>query len=700
MASQPDSLRAALSAVVTALGGEERPGQIAMAEAVAAALDNNEHVLVEAGTGTGKSVGYIVPSLLFGKRVVVATATIALQRQLVHRDLPRIADAMKPVLGRRPSFAVLKGRHNFLCLERLNRALPDDSPEPVLFDTPTSKLGKQAAFLRTWADETETGDRDDITDPIDARVWRSVSVSGRECVGPLRCPFGEECFAERAKAAAFAADIVVTNHAMLAIDALDGVPLLPDHAAVIVDEGHELVDRATTAVTTELNAATVERAVTMTRRLAGADAADRLADAADDLGRALIHVVGNDPVRLPVMPDALLLALAAVRDASHRVLSSLTQLPATDDAAEVAVRARAKAVATEVHDAAGRMISASANTDVVWVSGAQSPTLYLAPLSVAGLLRLSLFERTPVVITSATLQVGGGFSAMARSLGLTGAGRPPSEAVEPFEASDEKGASADRWTALDVGSPFDFSKQAILYVAAHLPRPAPGGPAPEALAELIELVAAAGGRTLALFSSWKAVETAEAALLGAGFDRPEAPLLVQRKGEPPAPLVTRFAAEPRSTLVGTMSLWQGVDVPGDTCTLVVIDKIPFPRPDDPLVSARSEAIDRSGGSGFATVSVPRASLLLAQGAGRLIRSTSDRGVVAVLDPRLVTAGYAGLLRAGLPAFWMTTDADIVRTSLRRLDELATERATNGAAIDEASDAALNLAQDGDDASED
>lgn len=645
-----------------------------MAQAVAAALDNSEHLLVEAGTGTGKSVGYIVPSLLHGKRVIVATATIALQRQLVHRDLPRIATALQPLLGRTPTFAVLKGRHNFLCLERLNRALPTDEPEPALFDSPTSVLGKQAAFLREWADETDTGDRDDIEDPIDARVWRSVSVSGRECVGALKCPFGEECFAEQAKAKAFASDIVVTNHAMLAIDALDGVPLLPDHAAVIVDEGHELVDRATTAVTQEISSGMVERAATMTRRLVGAEAADRLDEAAEDLGRQLIHIVGNDPVRLPVMPDALIVALAGVRDAAHRVLALLSDLAATEDPTEVAVRTRAKAVATEVHDGAGRFISASANSDVVWVSGAHAPTLYLAPLSVSGLLRSTLLERTPVVVTSATLQVGGGFSAMARQLGLVGGGRPADAEPTPFEPSEEQGADAARWTALNVGSPFDFSKQAILYVAAHLPRPAAGGPAPEALAELIELIRAAGGRTLALFSSWRGVEVAEDALRGAGLDTDDTPLLVQRKGEPPAPLVVRFQAEPRSTLIGTMSLWQGVDVPGDTCTLVVIDKIPFPRPDDPLIAARSEAVDKSGGSGFANVSVPRASLLLAQGAGRLIRSSSDRGVVAVLDPRLVTAGYAGLLRAGLPPFWMTTDGAAVRQALARLNSEAETRA--------------------------
>ena len=184
------SVNDALSAVVTALGGEERPGQIAMAEAVTAALDNREHLLVEAGTGTGKSVGYIVPSLLHGKRVVVATATIALQRQLVHRDLPRIAEALTPVLGRRPTFAVLKGRHNFLCVERLNRAIPTDEPEPALFDSPTTKLGKQAAFIRQWADETETGDRDDLEDPIEGQLARqALAMPALDRLVPPHRPF-------------------------------------------------------------------------------------------------------------------------------------------------------------------------------------------------------------------------------------------------------------------------------------------------------------------------------------------------------------------------------------------------------------------------------------------------------------------------------------------------------------------------------
>jgi ATP-dependent DNA helicase DinG len=268
--------------------------------------------------------------------------------------------------------------------------------------------------------------------------------------------------------------------------------------------------------------------------------------------------------------------------------------------------------------------------------------LRVAPLSVSGLLRASLFERSPVVLTSATLTVGGGFEGIAGALGLT----------------DEAG-----WSGLDVGSPFDHARQGILYVAARLPAPGRDGTPPAALEELVELVRAAGGRTLALFSSWRGVERAHQHLAAAGI----APLLVQRRGDSVGDLVERFAADDRSTLLGTLSLWQGVDVPGSACTCVVIDRIPFPRPDDPLLAARQRAVDEAGGNGFRAVSVPRAGLLLAQGVGRLIRGPQDRGVVAVLDPRLATAAYGATLRAGLPPFWYTLDREAVLGALRRLD---------------------------------
>jgi ATP-dependent DNA helicase DinG len=441
---------------------------------------------------------------------------------------------------------------------------------------------------------------------------------------------------------------------MLAIATLEGVPVLPPHDAVVVDEGHELVDRATSAVTVELSAALVERAVSRSRRLLDPDLAERLDEAAEAVAEELLAQVGpaGSPVRIEKVAGSMVSTLAALRDVCHAAVSALGPSK-QDDGDSAASRSRARAALEEVHDVAGRLLALDEH-DVAWIdSGEQrAPVLRLAPLSVAGLLRTALFDAAPVVITSATLALGGGFDATAASLGLAG--------------------DPDVWTALDVGSPFDFRSQGILYVARRLPPPGRDGVPEEALDELAGLVEAAGGRTLALFSSWRGVQRA-AERLRVWLDDPAVPLLVQQRGDSVADLVARFAAEPRSVLLGTMSLWQGVDVPGDSCTLVVIDRLPFPRPDDPLQAARAARVDASGGNGFMAVSVPRAALLLAQGAGRLVRSRDDRGVVAVLDPRLATARYSGYLRASLPDFWTTDDGTVVRAALARLHAAALER---------------------------
>jgi len=671
------SVAQALAAAVAGLDGEgeERPGQLQMAEAVAAALAGSGHLLAQAGTGTGKSLAYLVPSVLHARspeeRVIVATATLALQHQLVSRDLPRLADALEPLLGRRPTYAVLKGRHNYLCLDRLHRGAADreDSDDDALFAAPTTALGKQAKKLREWADGTDTGDRDDLPFPVDGRVWRGVSVNGRECVGAQRCPYGDECFAELARQKAMASQVVVTNHAMLAIHALDQVPVLPEHDAVVVDEGHELVDRATAAVSTELSEPLIDRAVQRARRLLEADRVERLESAAQAVGIELAARADghNGSVRIETVEGGLLLALAALRDQTHAAVSTLTtEMNSTkDDPEKVAQISRARGLLTEVHDVAGALLSID-DEDVAWIDVAdrRAPVLRLAPLSVAGLLRTQLFDRSRVVVTSATLQLGGSFEPVARSFGL------PVDGTSSAEAA---------WSALDVGSPFDHARQGILYVATKVPPPGRDGTDLAAMEELADLIAAAGGRTLALFSSWRGVEKAEeyladelpGKLLDRGIVPLDAPVLVQKRGDSVADLVSRFAADPRSILLGTLSLWQGVDVPGESCHLVVIDRIPFPRPDDPLVAARSRYAEEHGGNGFTAVSVPRAALLLAQGVGRLIRSSSDRGVVAVLDPRLATARYGDYLRRSLPPFWFTTDGERVRQSLQRLDELAT-----------------------------
>lgn len=638
----------ALDAVVLSLGGQRRDGQHEMANTIADGIANGRHVIVQAGTGTGKSLGYLIPSALHatggGKAVVVATATLALQRQLVERDLPRMTQALGTSLGREIRYAVLKGRQNYVCLNKLNGVAPEEE-EAALFEAPKSGLGQQALAVRAWAEQTKTGDRDDYPDDIDPRVWRAFSVSRRECVGETKCAFGEECFTVKRRLQAADADIVITNHAMLAIDALEGIPLLPEHDVVIIDEGHELVDRATAAVTGEVSAIAVERAKSRARRLVDERTVGQLDDASEALDAALREVADgvSGPTRLLPIPQAVLLALTVVRDACHQ---ALTQIGAdkADDQEAIAAKQMAKGAVEEVHDVAGAMLAAG-DRDVLWIDPGEgrSPSLRIAPLSVAGLLRETLFASGPVAITSATLTVGGRFDSLIASLGL----------------------SAAKVTTMDVGSPFDYGRQGILYVAKHLPPPNRDGIAMEALDELAELIEAAGGRTLALFSSWRGVERA-AEFLRVRLDGARYPLLVQRRGDAVGSLVEKFADNPATSLLGTVSLWQGVDVPGESCSLVVIDRIPFPRPDDPLLAARQKAVDDAGGSGFAAVSVPRAGLLLAQGAGRLIRGVQDKGVVAVLDSRLATAGYGRALRASLPPFWYTTDRPTVLTSLTRL----------------------------------
>ncbi len=639
-----------LDVVVAGLGGEHRPGQQAMAACVATAMANKSKALIQAGTGTGKSIGYLVPAIAHvhggGGRVIVATATLALQHQLVSRDLPAIADAMAAADQASLAFAVLKGRANYVCKQRLHDPLGEGEQlelEPVSARV-AGRLESDAARLREWAESSTTGDRDEL-DEIDARVWRAYSVSARECIGATACPFGGECFAERARAVAGEADIVVTNHALLALDALENVPVLPDHDTVIVDEGHELAERATAAVTTELAAGQVSRLPAGARRLLGTEAIDMLESAGAALAEQLFTCDG----RLTALPDGLRTALGGVRDATHRGLTEIGSAKDADpDAA--ARRQRVRSALEDTHDVAGQMLSADED-DVLWVDrggGTRQPTVRLAPMSVAAPLRAGLMADRSVILTSATLSLGGDFAHVARSVGL---------AVE-----DRDGDGTLAWTALDVGSPFDFATQGILYLAADLPRPGRDGPSPASLEVLAELVTAAGGRTLALFSSWRGVDAAAERL--ARCDGVS--LLVQQRGDAVGALVRKFATEQSSVLVGTLSLWQGVDVPGDACILVVIDKIPFPRPDDPMIQARSERVERHGGNGFTSVSVPRAGLLLAQGVGRLIRTTSDRGVVAILDPRMSTAGYGTYLVRSLPPFWITRDKESVLGSLRRL----------------------------------
>ncbi|MYT16068.1 ATP-dependent DNA helicase DinG [Streptomyces sp. SceaMP-e96] len=647
--SLPDLLHAA----VTAVGGTERPGQVAMAEAVAEAVDEQAHLLVQAGTGTGKSLGYLVPALAHGERVVVATATLALQRQLVERDLPRTVEALHPLLRRRPEFAMLKGRSNYLCLHRLHEGVPQEE-EDGLFDvfeqaTPTSKLGKDLLRLRDWADETETGDRDALTPGVSDRAWGQVSVSSRECLGASKCAYGAECFAEAARERAKLADVVVTNHALLAIDAIEGAPVLPQHEVLIIDEAHELVSRVTGVATGELTPGQVNRAVRRAAKLVNEKAADQLQTASETFERLMELAL---PGRLEEIPEDLGYCLMALRDAARTVISALGSTRDKSVQDEDAVRKQALAAVENVHAVAERIANGS-EYDVVWYERHDrfGASLRVAPLSVSGLLREKLFDDRSVTLTSATLKLGGDFNGVAASLGL---------APEGTEGED-----VPPWKGLDVGSPFDYSKQGILYVAKHLAQPGREGSRTDMLDELTELIEAAGGRTLGLFSSMRAAQAAAEELRG----RLDLPILLQGE-ETLGELIRAFAEDARTCLFGTLSLWQGVDVPGANCQLVVMDRVPFPRPDDPLMSARQKAVEEGGGNGFMAVAATHAALLMAQGAGRLVRATGDRGVVAVLDPRVERARYGSFLRKSMPEFWYTTDRNQVRRSLAAIDAAA------------------------------
>ena len=654
-------VRKALDAAVAAIGGAPREGQIEMAEAVANALTDRHHLMVQAGTGTGKSLAYLVPALVHGRKVLVATATLALQRQLVERDLPAAVPALEKVLGREITYGIYKGVGNYICLQKMNTEEPDPDGEVLL---EISHLGKDAQRLHACAKTPGvSGDRDDAPD-VDRRVWAANSLSGRECVGADVCNYGSQCFAAKAKTKAQSADVVITNHTLLAIEIVDSHPILPERDAVILDEAHEFMDRTTQAVTEELTSARVIRAAAMARKHMPGKLSDALTKAADIFHDAMAdygdQIRGDFSAqgRLDEIPSSLEAPIRKVKEAAAAIVQIINADDEIVDADAIAERARVKGAVNEVNTTCGKLLKMG-NTHVLWYEPTFS-TLHLAPLSVSEVLRANLLTKTPVIATSATLTVGNGFDAMARSIGFVVGSDVDSES----EDGDIDPANVQM---LDVGSPFDFANQGVLYMPKHLPEPGRDGPSQEVLTELGELIDAAGGRTLALFSSWRGVEAADAHLRDVLKELPIT-IITQKRGDAVGPLVERFAKDETSILLGTMSLWQGVDVPGNSCILVAIDRIPFPRPDEPVMSARASLADASGGSGFMQVSLPRAALLLAQGTGRLIRSVDDRGVVAILDSRIVTKRYGSVLLNSMPPLWRTSDRAVVVDSLRRLSQ--------------------------------
>lgn len=591
---------------------EERPGQIQMAEEVGQAIGARQHLLVQAGTGTGKSLAYLVPAIVSGRRTVVATATKALQDQLANKDLPFLVDN----LGRPFEYAVLKGRSNYVCRQRL-RELSGEG-QMALDGLAERASPTELASLAAWADTTTSGDRAELSTEPSSVAWAAVSVSAMECPGARRCPEGENCFAEAARRRAAEADVVVVNLHLLGLDVASDGAVLPDHELVVIDEAHQLEDIVSDTCGFELSAGRFHNLARSVRAVLEDPATvDDIETSATLLSATLgPHV---DRRLRGVLEPELADALTLIRSRLDRLAAALRGIPDDGPADTVTRKARATQLTGHLQADVASALAAQSDT-VAWVEGpAANPRLRVSPIDVAEVLRAGLWDRATTVLTSATLP-----EAMATGIGL----------------------GPDNHRRIDVGSPFDYAANGLLYCAAHLPDPRQETFEPAMQDELAALIEAAGGRTLALFTSYRAMDAAVEALR----PRLSTPVLSQRDMPKPA-LVETFTADESTSLFATLGFWQGIDVPGRTLSLVTIDRIPFPRPDEPLLQARREL---ARADAFRTIDLPRAAMLLAQGAGRLIRSADDRGVVAVFDPRLATARrYRWDLIGALPPFGRT-----------------------------------------------
>jgi ATP-dependent DNA helicase DinG len=606
---------------------ERRPGQREMADAVDRAISDGRHLVVQAGTGTGKTLAYLVPAMRAGRTVVVATATKALQDQLATKDLPFLAEHLREPLGRDLEWAVLKGRSNYLCRQRLAEVSSGD--DQLALEGLGDGRRDEITALAGWAESSDTGDQAELDRLPDPAVWRAVSVTSDECPGANRCPLGATCFAEVARDRAATADVVVVNTHLYGLNVGADDAILPEHDIVVFDEAHVLEDVMSDTVGVDLSPGRFTTVASTVRRIIDDPA---LIASIADAGVAFGEVIdGRRGERLEIpLPSDVTSALVTARGALERA-SAVVNAIETDVEDARQRRLRAQVILTRSTEMIDRTLSPSADT-VAFVSGAPgSPSLEIAPLDVGPTMAAGVWSRRTAILTSATVP-----RSLPERIGL-----PDPEVI-------------------DVGSPFDYGENSLLYCAMHLP--APNDPAFRAATheELAALITAAGGRTLALFTSWAAMDEAAAALTG---QIPHT-ILTQRDLPKPA-LVAAFAEDESTCLFATAGLFQGVDVPGRTLSLVVIDRIPFPRPDDPLLSARR---DRLGRAAFGQIDLPRAATMLAQASGRLIRNDADRGVVAVLDRRLGTAGYRWDLIGALPPMRRTRDRAEAERFLRAITD--------------------------------
>jgi ATP-dependent DNA helicase DinG len=605
-ASRIDVIEALAQATAALDDAENRPGQIEMAERVASAIASKRHLVVQAGTGTGKTLAYLVPAITGRKRVVVATATKALQDQLANKDLPFLAEHLDMPFD----FAVLKGRSNYVCLQRLREVNNPDQGQLEL-DTMAVTTKAEIKKIAEWAGSSPTGDQAELDWAPSDNAWRSVSVGSDECPGADKCPLGDPCFAELAKRRAAAADVIVVNTYLYGLNVASGGAILPEHDVVVFDEAHVLEDTMSDTVGVEISPGRFTALSGVVRRIIDDP---QLTGSIAEIGEGLRDVLGDlVGKRVPSpLPDEIQEVLT---DARLRLGHANETLIAIDTKSEDANQRKLRAQTMTGRAIAQLDVAIEGKVGhVAFVSGSrESPRLEIAPLDVGPTMTEGVWSQRTAVLTSATIP-----SSLAERVGI--------------EAADVDVA--------DVGSPFDYAANSMLYNAIHLPNPNSDGFRAAVHDELEALINAAGGRTLALFTSWRSMDEAAEALQG----RVDYKILTQRDLPKPA-LIQAFADSEETCLFATAGLFQGVDVPGRTLSLVVIDRIPFPRPDDPLLSARRELL---GAAAFGQIDIPRASMMLAQACGRLIRNSTDKGVVAVMDPRLGKARYRWDIVNALP----------------------------------------------------
>jgi ATP-dependent DNA helicase DinG len=589
----------------TLAGFEPRPEQAALAAAVERALATGEHLVAEAGTGTGKSLAYLLPALESGQRVVVATATKALQEQLLTGEVPAAARA----LGREVRVAVLKGRANYVCRKQLQ------SFGPMLLRDARDEVAYTA--IEPWLAVTETGDRAELEIEPSESLWAELAVGPERC-GGRRCPFVSSCFTEAAKARAGEAELVIANHALYFAHLAAGGGVLPEHDAVVFDEAHRLEESAASWLGGRVSraglrrlAADVERGCREAAVAAPGRALDRIERAGDRLLRAVAPPAGRRRLREPPAEELLLLvdALAVLANELNGQGEDLDGL--SRRALETAAQVEA-------------CLEPGPQDRVVW---AEPDAVAWAPVDVSGELRERLWGEGPTaILVSATLTTGDDATFIRRRLGL------------------------DHAREVVVGSPYDFRSQALLYVPRTMPDPRGEGFTERAADEVLALLALSEGRALVLTSSHRALDVLRERVRG------RVPYEVLVQGDAPRErLLERFRDEVASVLLATATFWQGVDVPGESLSLLVIDKLPFSAPGDPLHEARCEAVEADGGDWFRDFALPTAMLQLRQGFGRLIRGHEDRGVVAILDPRLRTRPYGRAFLAALPSCPLVDD---------------------------------------------